>query len=417
MTENRSRSLKANTSFRIFLSIIVVLLNSGYALTLGYVSEVLIITLAYLLVDCILYSSWRVSRSTVAFLIVFVCTVIVSMVVNLDFINFKEYIRIISVAVVGYRIFTVFSYKQLVTSFCKIMRVLVWVSLIFYLLANYIPQVPFPVVTNGYNTMYQTCFLSSLNTTIKMRNCGFFWEPGMFAAFSFLWTLLEIHFEDALSNKNFYAILSIVIILTTQSTTGIIYIFCIVVLMMTRNKERLSIPQFVFIVLLFTVAVFAFIFWDGLVLILAKINPVVFEKLLFQNQSYTDRLYGPLSDILMSLGHPFGIGIGDLTHRVMQLSMQVFGKAIHTRTSSITYYFVAFGWLNGIGVLVAIFSFAKQFLKSKMAIVRVINTLGLVLLCTSTPLNENMVFMILLFMGIERFAVQRINRSQTEIVE
>ena len=135
---------------------------------------------------------------------------------------------------------------------------------------------------------------------------------------------------------------------------------------------------------------------------LVEINPIVFEKLLFQNQSYTDRLYAPLTDMLLSLQNPFGYGVGGLAQKIDQMSLEIFGESVHTRTSSITYYFAAFGWINGAYILVAVLNFAKRLLKSKIAIIRILNIVGVILLCTSTPLNENMVFMIILFIGVDR---------------
>ena len=128
------------------------------------------------------------------------------------------------------------------------------------------------------------------------------------------------------------------------------------------------------------------------------------------NASVTDRAIGPLADMYVALKNPFGIGLSNLTATVEDVAREIFKTPIFTRTSTITFYFAAFGWISGIVVVLSLLNFTKKIAHSLL--LRLVMFAGIIFMSISTPMNDSAIFITLLFLGLH----ENISENNTELI-
>ena len=386
----------------IVLDLVIIILNSGFALTVGSSSTMIIVNAVYLLFSFVLHPKIKYQKRKSNFLILFLILMIATFVFNLDFGSAMEYLRIVELAFLAFYISCNYSNEELIKGYCMFMRVDAAISCAFYLLFTYASGISFPEFTNPSGISYYTCILGNINTSVLgsefIRNSGVFWEGGMYAAFVAIWIIFEI--QNSQRNKLSIAaiILGLYTIYTTKSTSGYLYIILLLFLFIihsTNGKRRLW--QDIMLFLGLFVVIYAGSKMNDIIVSLSKTNASVFGKLIYKNASYTDRLYGPAADFIVCLKNPFGVGTGNVTEMVDATSQQIFGTGLTSRTSTLTYFFATFGFLSGILVnyqWIRYFVLEVQQNADKIIIIALF-----VLLCSSTPLNSNLIFWIILFCG------------------
>lgn len=395
------RSLKLSfNQIRTAIIICLVILNSGYALSLGYQSKIMLATFGFIFADLLLTRrKIVVKKSPVVFLLIVLIQFILAFAANFDVVGIKEYIRLTVVWGFCFYISISYSSREIIEAFCKFIFCVSMISVVFYGLVILFPQFGYKVI-NGYGTVYSTCFISFVNVSGGGRNCGPFWEPGVFAAICFLVGFLEIYIIRKLGQRKLRMVVLVISILTTHSTSGYIYLLVLGALFYLRDdSKKYSGRRVLFAIFCVLMGLFLFINYQAIVVKLVDINPLVFKKLLLNNTSVTDRTTGPLADIYVSLRYPFGSGVGDLTAIVEEVAQEVFGTVLHTRTSTITYYCAAFGMWSGIVVLGALVKFIKSGTKS--VLFRTVAMLGVIIMSLSSPLHDSAIFITLLFIGIQ----------------
>lgn len=400
--QNSTITQKNKLNINALMSCIVVLLNSGYALTIGRYSVILVMTIIFLLYEWA-FKNVIIDIKSNAF-IFYICMILfmfVACVINLDISSYKEYVRLVVLLTLAYHIFLKYSFAAISHAFCVIMRVSSCVALAFYFIVSSFPGIPMKIVTNGYGVSYYTCYISSINADIGMRflrNSGLFWEAGMNAAFLLIWAVFEMLIIDNNKRKYLWIIIAAVSLITTKSTSGYVYILLIVTLINSYKINRKSVYQMiVFITVLFG-AIYLYLSFDEILVILSKWKPDVFIKFIYNNASVTDRLNNPLADLYVALLNPFGVGVGNISTLANQYSAQLFGYLLTSRTSTLTYYFASFGILCGALVTTAYVKFVSRITYSMLTFVIVL--VCMIMLCTSTPLNGTAIFLLMLFHGI-----------------
>ncbi len=383
---------------RSIIYVVLVIINSGYALTTGLSNICAVITLFFVGIDFVLFKG-RINFKApqTVLLAVFLFEMMVTCVVNIDLAGIKEYFRIIIFFTFAWRICTVFDTEQIIYSFCKLMRISGVIALIFYFLVSFVPGLPYPTITNSYGVSYYTCLFASVNTFASWRNSGLFWEAGMLSGLTFLWQICEMFCEQELPRKKLFYILSIILIFTTMSTAGYIYILLLFILLFVKNKKiKESGAICFFVIMVVILMLYLYQNMDELIENLVVWNPRVFEKLVLKNASYSDRTVGPLVDMYISIRNPLGIGVTSLAEKTREVASLVFMTKLTSRTSSITYYFASFGIICGFTVVIRILKFIRAFSKDNLEFT--ILLLGIVILCLSTPLNSSVIFIIILFL-------------------
>ena len=305
MAENHKRK-PITYNIRLVLTWVIILLNSGYALTVGNNRLLIVITALYLAADFFLFENRKkIGLNSFLFYCLLIFSMLISCIVNLDFTSLGEYIRLILLATTAYRVYMSYNVNDFLSSFCRLMRMAVVCSLVLFTLISVFPSFPVLYITNSYGVPYYTCIFTSVIDAAGagfMRNSGLFWEPGMFAAFIMMWSIIEL-VGDA-PKKYIWLMVAFLTLLTTKSTSGYMYMVLLLILAFALKIKRKSPMQILILILMFSVAVYLFASFDSIVEELARLNPAVFKKFIENNASVTDRLNNPLADLYVTLSNP-----------------------------------------------------------------------------------------------------------------
>ncbi|MHB1367870.1 MAG: hypothetical protein ACYCWE_18780 [Eubacteriales bacterium] len=186
--------------FNIIFCVIVITLNNGYALTVGCDKEIALLTGFFLIILFLkAVSAGLLFKKTLqpdaVFLICMLLSIMLALMVNLDFASTGEYIRIFIIITSSFLFIRIISFDRFKVYFTRIMRVLTAVSLLFFILTKY-TNIIFPLIRNAKGVEYYTVYICSTASNLyklkQCRNSSVFWEAGMFAAFIMLALIIEI---------------------------------------------------------------------------------------------------------------------------------------------------------------------------------------------------------------------------------
>ena len=397
-----SLNKKINQYTKNAFTLVIIMLNSGYALTVGSSSIMMIVNIFYLFIMALLNRRIYPNRGQKNFLMLTLLLMLLTYMINIDLSATLEYCRLIVMILTAFFIVASYPSHALINGFCIFMRLVSGVSCIFYLIFVSIPAIDFPVFTNPSGVTYYTCIIGNIQAEGRnidfIRNCGAFWEGGMYAAITAIWVVLEIMFHYERKKTLLVLILGVFTIYTTKSTTGYLYMFLLIFLFAGYAANgRKKTWQSVILIMGCVLAAFLYYRYDDLIQYLAGQNELIFGKLLTQNASYTDRFNGPVADMYVGVLNPFGVGTGQVTSAVNAAALKLFNIGLTSRTSTLTYFFAAFG--IPLGVIVT-WQGIKFFLNTILSKIDAIMSIVLFILVTlSTPLNSNMLFWLLLFVG------------------
>lgn len=243
-----------------------------------------------------------------------------------------------------------------------------------------------PIVSTDM-TQYYNGVVAFISTSSSIRNSSIFWEAGVFAGFLAIATFFEIY--NNIKYRNFFIVINILALFTTQSTSG--YFYIIILLILLYAKRAHSLKQLFIVIFLLIGLAYIYINYTTIVYSLAVIYPDAFMKLYIKNASFIDRTIGPIADIKAFVMSPFiGQGLGNVTEITQHLA------AISSRTSTLTFFFAAFGIVPGI---LYGFSWVLGLIKLGFLnnVSKVIAILLFIIIMTTSPLNSNAAIWILMF--------------------
>lgn len=284
-------------------------------------------------------------RTSDTYCISFIWLYAISMLVNM----FTEsgmgfalyYLYELLLFIVGYIIICLVPYERFKKCYINIITIIAAVSLICWLIPDAIRQIaPFNFVRGSWR--FSSLFFYNLNLAVPTRNCGPFWEPGMYQAYLCFAMLLIVTDSKEKHQWGRLLILSFTVI-TTFSSTG--YFLLVVVLMLKLYQSRQPVHKFVWSVLVIIV---------GTVLILNIQNVLNYidQYTLYSvggkfysdgNESVATRLYSGICDIEVAFTHPFGVNRAN-AETLRRLVATQYGK-VTASTNTFTTILVYFGWI------------------------------------------------------------------------
>jgi len=379
------------------LCTVCIILNSGYALATGN-NKLLAISLAILtIVLFIIYivkkKKFDIKNKTEQIVIILILSILFAFIINYDLSSFLEYLRYFMFVLSGYFVAKLITFDQFIYYFSRIMRFVAISSILMFLSIKFGIISDLPIAENGYGVSYYNTWFFLTQVSTNLRNSAIFWEPGLYAGFLALALAFEVIF---LSNteKNFkYILFFVVAMITTQSTSGYLYLILIFILIVSKNANGFK-QSLIFITAILTIL---YLYWNFNAVLnhLVAYSPQVFQKLQSQNLSYTDRVLNPIIDLYILLHYPLGCGIGKLTSLVQQISNDL-AIMVHTRTSTLTFFFAAFGFIGGLGFNATwLYGFIKN--NGLNSIRKVTLIVLFILIASSSPLNSNMAIWIMVF--------------------
>lgn len=245
----------------------------------------------------------------------------------------------------------------------KVLIVIMWYSVVSFLL--WFPLKSLLVYVDvggiGYDTLLYLFYypLTSVGGPIVkwktvelfgvqlfVRNMGFLWEPGILQIYMNLLLFLSINYFKNIK----YSLLSILVILTTWSTTGIMIMFLQLAMFFVKNIKKRKIAKFLPILLMVG-------FFIGYIL-QHNLN----EKLTGDRQgSAIQRQLDTLATSYLIMDHPFfGIGLDSRNYYNMlaKTNVSISGLGSQKRatvSNSLLYLFVFFGIPLGLFMLYAMY--------------------------------------------------------------
>lgn len=379
--------------------IILVLVNSGYALTTGKIT-LLFVLLAVLAVTLLYIEGFHlcIPRNDTKLVVLFLIalSMILSFLVNGEFGVYKTYIHTALLILNGYLIRQIYTGKQVVNMFIQIMQIAAISALVVAVIDLVIPISSFaPTVVNGNGKEYYTLGIVNYQAETYFsgkRCCGLFWEPGMFSGMLALAALMDIYTRR--DEKQFWRIVTYCMaIFVSFSTSGYVYYIMIGLMLVVRNKSQ-GISVILLVVLGVAVTIFSPLI-KNLISNLFELLPLVFNKVKTQNLSYRTRVLSPFVDLLLMVEYPFGTGFADFSE-IRTNMMWKMGAKTSITTSTLTYFGVTSGLLFFITYNI---SWVSGFLSVKRSIpLKIICILLYAMVLTSNPMFNNQLIWIVVFM-------------------
>lgn len=236
---------------------------------------------------------------------------------------------------------------QIQETYIKIMYILAVISLIFYVLVNFVGYAgPFMEYSSAVNEgrSYSTNLLYTYLTAWPNRNGGIFHEPGAYQIYLNLALLAYYNINKTIliDKKN---IIYYITIFTTLSSAGIIIAGCILCIRIIQMRKIET--SGVFMLLLF-----AFLAYFGL----QRFNDVIFYKLyagVEESGSAFARYYSVFIPMRIMLDYPiFGCGALEFNDVISQYRALGISLTPGSITNSITTNFATSGFVVGMFYLV-----------------------------------------------------------------
>lgn len=415
--EQRAYTSKQGISLPAVLVIFVIVLTSGYALTTGFNSLVTLIDIVFLLLVYIKSSPKELLiielDFSTAVLFLMLIAIILAEIINGDVFKasaIKETIRIVVLILTAYMVSRLIEPRNFYRYFIWCMRFIVVTSLVLFVLLCFKASL-FPIADNGYGVAYYTVGVFSAQVSLVdlgiVRNSALFWEPGLYAAFLMIVLLIEIILFPQGKYKRCFVAVYFAALITTGSTTAYLYIVLSITLVffkILRGGWKYLLAGAILLAVIYVVYNYEY-----LLKILVEWQPHVFSKIVNGNTSLTDRLYNPLSDMLVFLHNPSGIGVEQLTNATKYYAKDVFQIEMSSRTSSLTYFFAAFGVIGGLAYNLAWGLSISQIRVDILT--KVVILISIIVVAANEPLQTNTAVWLFLFMLLKQVHQQRMERD------
>lgn len=284
--------------------------------------------------------------------------IIMSMAINPDLVtNLNSYIGILFAVSGSYFVAKIVTFDKFVKFFIKSMVVISLISIVIFAVqllfdvqlapSYFFNESRFVIVNNFYFLYFE-----AYTTAAIVRLSSIFWEPGVFATFLIIATILQLVFSKKINWLNIA--LFVVCIVLTQSTAG--YVLLIMVFIMFVS-EKIKEKHWVWFFLAFMITVILlYIFYDQIIGYLAEKFPSIFGKFVLDMNngvSLSTRLLSPYYYFLVFLKNPF-FGFGGTT-AISQYYLNAPAGVVDAGTSSSTYMLAAIGFFGIIYTLIPIY--------------------------------------------------------------
>lgn len=266
-------------------------------------------------------------------------------------------LRKIAVLIVGYYIARCANTKKVIDIYCDVMLFIAIVSLISFILPNTAISISFPprIITSTRESEFVTLFFTNIpiESWNQTRNWGPFWEPGAYQAFLNIALIFTLFLRKIRTKyRIFSAIIFIITVLSTLSTTGYLALFFIFLAYIFNNKNSNSFTTLSKLILtcIFFIGVIYVVFFSGL------FESVVIKKLENENTArYQFIIYGLKAFLKSPL-----IGNGA---KLSSVIADISGSDI-SRTNTFVAMFAIFGIIPGFYTIIRYFKTFANFRKT-----------------------------------------------------
>lgn len=329
-----------NNKIVISLIILFIIFNSGYAMsTITDIGVYANLILGFVFVFPILayYKKNKLDKMIIALLLLYMM-----LIFSYIFSGFKAtqtYIFYISSITIGFGVSIIYDIEHVKEIFLKTMTYVSIISLVGYILINYTELLGFlPSLSNINGVVYNVGYVFFSIPVVPDRNCGIFWEPGLFSTFLVLAILIETLFKNRRTNWLKVAIF-IICIATTKSAAGYgLLVFVIMAIIFDRMKSNKIIGYF-FGASLIIAWVFVMLNYSYIINNTSLKNNEVISRFTSEDESANMRMYAVKHNLERFIDSPiFGRGIKEIIET----------STLYEDTSTSTYMLAQFGILGSL---------------------------------------------------------------------
>ena len=324
-----------------FLFIVIVILLSGHALqTIIPKIQYLVFGGVILLIIPTLMNKY-IKKLSLYSLPPFLFTLMILLTFVTQFgSGFGYYLTFECIIIFAFGITVVYSFDRFINCFLNIMTVTTFIAIIGYFLVNRTDLLDgLPKMSNINNIEYGIGIIYNYITAIPLRNCGMFWEPGMFATFLTFAIVSELMFRHGKASFLRLALFSIGIFTANSSAGFVLWLLCII-LALVKNKnsdKRQNVRKTVFSFVLFVMCLVLLLNIDTIIRQTPLIHNEYIVKLLADNISESSRRIAFSHNLRIFISAPlFGAGITDVSAQMERVA----------DTSTSTYLMSVFGILG-----------------------------------------------------------------------
>ena len=244
-----------------------------------------------------------------------VVVLLINMIMNLENINLLGYLSYFIIPYIAFILSELIEFDRFKSIFIKIMLFMCIYSLVSYTIFIENPDVLIGIEHAGGYIKYRSSIFHVIlmfNGVGLERNCGIFWEPGIFSTFIII-ACLFVSLTPKLKNKFLYYILFAVTIFTTKSTAGYMIFICVILFIFVNKLQKgskvyswlcFSLP------ILLLLALICIIKLDDIIFALNLQHDPTISKLLSENLYNSSRFIAIQSNLEIFFENPiFGVGL------------------------------------------------------------------------------------------------------------
>ena len=333
------------------LIVLYVLLMTGSAFQNAYMSKLsqvnMMVAFGLLVLIVIIYrGKFRKCRINAVHL--FIINAFVNMLICMAIWGEADYYNLylcnISVFVVSIIVVHYVDYHEFVKQLINVTVLLAIISLVgFY--TNFLEIIPAFSLEGTFN--YKSYYIYNVLVTNPERNCGFFWEPGMYQGILVISMLLIVMHKERVRYWLPKLLILALTTISTYSTTGYALLLSIGVLLFIDTIDSVSkIGANIMVAVICLILLF--VSNSGLLydFFIQNMPSIVTDKIVNKNISYNTRMYSVFYDLILAIRYPLGVGRLALSDLVKSVAMEV-GTVIAARTNAIGTAFVHCGVIGG----------------------------------------------------------------------
>lgn len=294
-----------------YMAVIYILLFSGSGIQVISTRFASYLLIAVTLILLFLFIIQKRISVTFFVPVILIIGIICTMIVTDDMVKLDSYIVLICIIISGY-ILSISNIKQKIFSaYSNVIYVIAIIGIVGYLLVNSGIGLPFEIIRISDSGLYKyhTIYIFNYIEGLAERNCGFFWEPGIFASH----LILAIQYEIFSRRKNVLRLLiEIIAVVTCNSSAGfflLIIVFAELLASSDKNARYKTVKTVIGVIIILTLFIVALNI-DYLVYYFNLENNPYIEKLLSDNIKNSTRYLSLAYNWRMFLQQPiFGNGL------------------------------------------------------------------------------------------------------------
>lgn len=221
------------------------------------------------------------------------------------------YISLCAIFVFSYLFSKACSMKYFIKIFQEIFIRISIIDLCFYFVLQYVGQFSgFPEIINSNGVVYKIGIIFNYMKNVPIRNCGIFWEPGLYATAIIISLLFEYIFVEKMSY--FRIVVLHICMFTTFSSAGIVLLLICDLLLLKEVLYKFIEKRIAIVVLgmFLGVLVILMLNSDSILIALGLNNHEFYYKLMSSNTKNSSRVLAISHNIELFRTNPFfGVGI------------------------------------------------------------------------------------------------------------